>query len=302
MVIYIVRRVLVVVLVLAFFIPATFFLIQHMPGGPYDTCCAHARGGVPPVIRDRMENDYGISRSPLEQLLYYVRTLAQGDLGFMGGESRSVNDVIAEALPYSLQLSALSLALGFGMGVPLGTLAALRHYGWVGRVMRQGNLVVVSLPHMVLGPLLLLIFVLILRWFSFPSGGGVLPVLTLGLWFAAAIARHTHLIMLDLFHSPYIRTAQAKGLKQRAILTVHAGKNYLLRVAGLSRPLLAHLFIGLLITENIFAINGLGRYLVASIGQREYFLLLNGLLVFAVLMLLVEMVVDIAAAWLPPPQ
>jgi len=209
------------------------------------------------------------------------------------------------------------------MGVPWGTMMALRHYRWVGRMIRRGNLVVVSLPHMVVGPLLLLLAWVSMRWVPFPLGWGadypyvlgvlphwqelvgpeatfisraVLPVLTLGLWFAAAIAHHTHLIMLDLLQSTYFRVAQAKGLKQSGILISHAGKNYLLRVAGLSRPLLTHLFVGLLITENIFAINGLGRQLVASIYQREYFLLLNGLLVVAVLILLTELVVDIAAA------
>lgn len=302
MITYIIRRVLVVALVLAFFIPATFFLIQAIPGGPYDKISnGGARGGGPPWIRERLEDDYGLIKDPPEQFFYYVRTLLRGDLGpTLFTPSREVNDVVAETLPVSLQLSVLSLMVGFGAGVPLGTMAALGHYGWIGRIMRRGNLVVVSLPPMVLGPLLLLIFLLMLRWFSFPSGGGVLPVLTLGLWFAAAIAHHTHLIMLDLFQSTYFRVAQAKGLKQSAILIVHAGKNYLLRVVGLSRPLLTHLFVGLLITENIFAINGLGRQLVASIYQREYFLLLNGLLVIAVLILLAELVVDIAAAWLKP--
>jgi len=324
MVTYIIRRVFVVVLVLAFFIPATFLLIRTIPGSYYDICC----DTPPPALRERLEDDYGLIKDPPEQFFYYVRTLLRGDLGpLVSTPSRDVNYVVAQALPVSLQLSALSLVVGFGVGVPLGTLAALRHYGWVGRMIRRGNLVLVSLPNMVMGLLLLLLAWVSLRWVPFPLGWGadypyvlgvlphwqelvgpeatfipraVLPVLTLGLWFAAAIARHTHPIMLDLLHSPYIRTAQAKGLKQRAILMGHVGKNYLLKVVGLSRPLVAHLFVGLLITENIFAINGLGRQLVASIGQREYFLLLNGVLVFAVLMLLMELVVDVAAAWFNP--
>ena len=324
MVTYIIRRVLVVALVLAFFIPATFFLIQAIPGGPYDT----AFGGGPPTFRERLEADYGLAKRPVEQFFYYVHTLLRGDLGPLAvTPSRDVNDMVAETLPVSLQLSALSLVVGFGVGVPLGTMTALRHYGWAGRIIRRSTLVLVSLPNMVLGPLLLFISWVSMRWVPFPLGWGadypyvlgvlphwpelvgpeatfisqaVLPVLTLGLWFAAAIARHTHPIMLDLLQSPYIRTAQAKGLRQRAILRGHVGKNYLLKVVRLSRRLLTHLFVGLLITENIFAINGLGRYLVASIYQREYFLLLNGLLVVAVLILLAELVVDIAAAWLSP--
>lgn len=324
MITYIIRRVLISIPVLFFIILATFLLIRSIPGGPFDS---RGEKPLPPAVRERMENLYGLNDPLPTQFFLYLGNLAQGELGPLFRQpSRSVNDIVAETFPVSIQLGLMSLLVGFGIGIPAGIIAALRHNSLIDYTATFMAVLGVSIPSLVLGPVLILIFGVNLQWLEFGRWGAeppfvlgflpkfselfgegakffelaLMPVLALGTAYSAGIARLTRAGLLEVLDSDYIRTAYAKGLKMATVIGVHALKNSLIPVATILGPLLAGAVTGALITENIFAINGMGRQYVLSIGQREYFLLTGLTLLFAVLLILGNLMVDILYAWLDP--
>lgn len=324
MVTYIIRRVLISLPVLFFIVLATFLLIHAVPGGPFDNV---GERPMPPLVRERLENRYGLNKPLPEQFFLYLGNLFQGELGpLFNTPSRDVNDIVSETFPVSIQLGMMSLIVGFGIGIPAGIIAALRHNSVIDYAATFFAVLGVSVPNLVLGPLLILIFGVTLKWLDFPGWGSeppfvlgflpkfdemfgegakffelaIMPVFALGTAYSAGIARLTRAGLLEVLDSDYIRTAHAKGLKPATVVGVHALKNSLIPVATILGPLLAGAVTGSLITENIFAINGMGRQFVSSIGQREYFLLTSLTLLFAVLLIIGNLMVDIIYAWLDP--
>ncbi|MBP7998825.1 MAG: ABC transporter permease [Chloroflexi bacterium] len=324
MITYIIRRVLISIPVLFFVVLATFLLIHAVPGGPFDNVGTRP---MPPTVRERLENRYGLNDPLPQQFFRYMSNLLQGDLGpLFDSPSRDVNDIVRESFPISIQLGLMALLVGFGMGIPAGIIAALRHNSLIDYTATFLAVLSASIPNLVLGPVLILLFGVYLRWFDFPGWGSeppyvlgflpkftemfgdgaryfelaIMPVLALGAGFAAAIARLTRAGLLEVLGSDYVRTAYSKGLKSITVIVIHALKNSLIPVATILGPLLAGAVTGSLITENIFAINGLGRQFVASIAQREYFLLTSLTLIFAILLIIGNLLVDIIYAWLDP--
>lgn len=324
MITYIMRRILISVPVLFFVILATFILIHLVPGGPFDAVDTKP---IPTPVRERLENRYGLNDPLPQQFFRYVGSLVQGDLGpLFGTPSRDVNDIVRESFPVSIQLGIMSLLVGVGIGIPAGIIAALHQNSLLDYTATFIAVLSASIPNLVLGPLLILVFGVYLNWFDFPGWGSeppytlgflpklgelfgpdaqffelaLMPVFALGTGFAAAIARLTRAGLVEVLGSDYIRTAHAKGLRASSVVVVHALKNALIPVATIMGPLVAGAVTGSLITENIFAINGLGRQFVASIGQREYFLLTSLTLIFAVLLVTGNLLVDIMYAWLDP--
>ena len=322
MVTYVARRLLISIPLLFLVVLATFLLVHAMPGGPFDSVGARP---MPPTVRELLESRYGLNEPLPQQFFRYVSNLIQGDLGpLFDSPSRNVNDVVRESFPVSIQLGLMSLVLGFGIGLPAGVIAALRHNSVLDHTATFLAVLSASIPNLVLGPMLILIFGVQLDWLNFPGWGSeppyllgflpqfsdlfgpganffelaVMPVLALGTLFAAAIARLTRAGLLDVLGSDYIRTAHAKGLKARSVVVVHAMKNSLIPVATTVGPLLAAAVTGSLVIENIFAINGLGRQFVNSIAQREYFLLTGLTLIYAVLRIAGNLLVDVMYAWL----
>lgn len=324
MITYIIRRSLISIPVLFFIILATFLLVHAIPGGPFDNV---GERPMPPAVRERMENRYGLNAPLSEQFFLYFGNLAKGELGpLFNTPSRDVNDIVRETFPVSIQLGLMALTVGFSIGIPAGIIAALRHNSMIDYTATFMAVLGVSVPNLVLGPVLILIFGVYLKWFEFGRWGSeppfvlgflpqfsdmfgpdakffelaILPVFALGTAYSGGIARLTRAGLLDVLDSDYIRTAYAKGLKPSTVVIVHALKNSLIPVATILGPLLAGAVTGALITENIFAINGMGRQFVLSIGQREYFLLTSLTLLFAVLLILGNLMVDIIYAWLDP--
>jgi oligopeptide transport system permease protein len=315
---YIIRRLLVAIPVLFFMILATFVLIQATPGGPFDSVGQRA---MPPHIRDIMERRYGLDEPLYIQFGSYIFNLMKGDLGPMLRQpSQTVNDVVAQTFPVSFQLGSLSMLLAFVIGIPAGVIAALKHNTVIDYGATFLAVLGVSIPNLVLGPLLILIFGVYLDLFPIAFWGAdppfilgifprptlefwhhaAMPVFTLGTAFAAIVARLTRAGLLDVLDQDYIRTARAKGLREQVVIVVHALKNSLIPVVTLLGPLMAGALTGSLITETIFALNGMGRRFVNSVGQREYFLLTSLTLIFGALLILANLLVDIAYAWLDP--
>lgn len=315
---YIVRRLLVSIPVIFAIVLATFTLIHALPGGPFDTV---GEKSMPEQMRLIMERRYGLDKPLYEQFFLYVKNLLQGDLGpMLRLRAQDVNDIVADSFPVSAQVGALAVILGFTVGIPAGIIAALGRNTWVDYSATFVAIAGVSVPNLVLGPLLILVFAVNLDWFPVAFWGAeppfilgifpkptaefwhhaVLPVLTLGSGSAAFITRLTRASLLEVMGEDYIRTARAKGLHDRVVVVGHALKNSLIPVATLLGPMLAGFLTGSLIVEQIFALNGMGRNFINSVGQREYFLLTGLTLIYAVMLITGNIFVDILYAWLDP--
>ncbi|MFZ0548117.1 MAG: ABC transporter permease [Candidatus Promineifilaceae bacterium] len=317
---YIIRRVLVAIPVVFLIILAAFVLIHAVPGGPFDTVGQKA---MPEQIKLVLERRYGLDQPLYRQFFDYVGNLARGDLGpLFRFPTRDVNDIVSETFPISFQLGIISIMVGFAIGIPAGIIAALRHNSLLDYSATFAAVLAASIPNLVLGPLLILIFGVglkvlpiafwgaeppfVLKLFPRPEQWGdflyhaVLPAFALGTAYAAGIARLTRAGLLDVLSADYIRTARAKGLHERVVIIVHALKNSLIPVATLLGPLLAAAVTGSFIVEQIFAIPGMGPFFVNSISQREYFLLTGLTLIYGILLIIANLFVDILYAWLDP--
>ncbi len=315
---YIIRRILLSVPVIFLMVMVTFALVQAMPGGPFDTV---GERSMPESMRQLLERRYGLDKPVYEQFFLYFMNLLRGDFGpMLRIPSQTVNDIIAQTFPVSFQLGLLSLILGFGIGIPAGIIAALRHNSILDYSATFVAVLGVSIPNLVLGPILILIFGVTLDWFPiafwgadppfilgiFPEPTGefwrhaVLPTVALGTGLSATVARLTRAGLLEVLTEDYIRTARAKGLREQVVIAVHALKNSLIPVATIIGPLLAGILTGTLVIEQIFALNGMGRQFVGSVTAREYFLLTGLTLIYGVMLIAGNLMVDIIYAWLDP--
>src|ERR1051325_10160464 len=208
---FIARRILETIPVLVCVATITFFMMKAVPGGPFDS-----EKNVPEEIKKQIEAYYGFDQPQWKQYLNYMGNLMRGDLGpSYKYANRSVNELIAAALPVSLQLGALALGIALCIGIPFGTLAAVKQNTWMDYLASSSAMVGICMPTFVMGPLLVLVFALHLEQFNasgwdFPRDR-VLPALTLGLVYAGYIARLTRGGMLEVLNQDFIRTARAKG-------------------------------------------------------------------------------------------
>lgn len=347
---YIIRRILwsiPVVLLLTFVI---FALMRAIPGGPFDFV---GDKSLPQAVVKNLERRHHLDWPLGWQFSSYVlgdditgaictglsflpgcdlvqesassgvsRGLIRGDLGIaLKQRGRTVNDLVKESFPISFQLGIIALSLSVIIGIPAGVFAALKQNTWIDYSSSFVAVLGLSIPNLVLGPLLIWIFPLTLGWFEvatwgakppfllgmFPASLGwefwahaTLPAVTLGTAFSASIARLTRASLLQVIREDYIRTARSKGLKERAVIIGHALKNSLIPVITVLGPLLVIVVTGTFVVEQIFGIPGMGKHFVTSIGNRDYTIITGVSLIFAVLLVLVNLLVDIIYAWLDP--
>jgi oligopeptide transport system permease protein len=298
---FILNRVLEFVPTLFIVIAATFFLIRLAPGSPFLT-----ERAIPAESRAVMEAKYCLDRPMLEQFFVcYLGNLVQGDLGLSTKyQTRSVNELVADALPHSLVLGAFALVWSLLIGIPAGIIGAIRQNKFWDHAAMGGAMVGISLPTFVLGPLLVLVFALGVYWLP-PAGWGtfshvVLPGITLGTAYAAYIARLTRGGMLEVVRSDFIRTARAKGLRESVIVWRHMLKGGLLPVVTFLGPAIARIMVGSVVVEKIFATPGLGPYFVDAALNRDYFLVLGLVVLYASLLLVMNLLVDISYGFLDP--
>ena len=278
----------------------TFFMTRMAPGGPFDS-----EKNIPDEIKEKLEAHFGLDKPLHEQFILYISNLLQGDLGpsfkYMGWE---VSELIAKAFPVSAQLGIFSLCIALLLGLPAGIIAALRKNSSYDYFLMISAMLGICLPTFVLGPLLILIFsswlgwLPPLGWYSFSDM--ILPSLTLGLFYAAYIARLTRAGMLETLNQDYIRTARAKGASPIRVVLCHALKGGLLPVVTFLGPAFAGLISGSFIIESIFFIPGLGRFFVTAAFNRDYTMVLGTVLFYACLIILLNLVVDIIQASLDP--
>jgi oligopeptide transport system permease protein len=297
---FIVRRLLETIPVLLIIITATFFMIRFVPGGPFT-----AEKAVTPEILRNLEAHYGLNKPLGRQYLDYLGSLLHGDLGpSFKYPNRTVNEIIAEKLPTSLELGLLSLAVALVLGLTLGILAAVRRNTWIDYMCSSIAMVGICVPTFVLGPLLVLLFAIHLGWFN-ASGwytpiDRVLPCLTLGCVYAAYIARLTRGGMLEILNQDFIRTARAKGASEARVIFRHSLRGGLLPVVSFLGPAIAGILTGSFVIETIFQIPGLGREFVNSAFSRDYTLVLGTVILYATLIIGLNLVVDVVQVWLNP--
>ncbi len=281
-------------------ITATFFMVRFVPGGPFT-----AEKAVTPEILRNLEAHYGLNKPLWQQYLDYLGSLARGDLGpSFKYPNRTVNEIIADKVPVSAELGALSLAIALVLGVTLGTLAAVKRNTWADYTASTFGMIGISIPTFVVGPLLVLFFAIHLGWFNasgwfFPADR-VLPALVLGIAYAAPISRLTRGGMLEVLHQDFIRTARAKGASELRVVVRHAMRGGLLPVISFLGPAVAGILTGSFVIETIFQIPGIGREFVNSAFNRDYTLVLGTVILYAALIMALNLVVDIVQAWLNP--
>ncbi len=299
---YVLRRVLGAIPTLFLVIALAFLLVRLAPGGPFDE-----ERALPPEIEANIRAAYGFDEPLLKQFLGYLGNLLKGDFGpSYRFRDHSVNELIAGSLPYSLTLGALAMLLAATMGIAAGSLAALTRDSWIDRFVTTLSLTGISIPVFVVAPALILLFAVQLNWlpagFSGSTGAGryVLPVIALALPQIAYIARLTRAGLIDVLSSAFVRTARGQGLGTAAVLRHHALKPALLPVLSYLGPAVAGILTGSVVIEEVFGIPGLGRFFVNGALNRDYTLVLAIVILYAALVILMNLLVDILYGVLDP--
>jgi oligopeptide transport system permease protein len=297
---FVFQRLLQTIPVIWVIITATFFMIRFVPGGPFT-----AEKAVTPEIMRNLEAHYGMNKPLYRQYLDYTWSLLRGDLGpSFKYPTRSVNEIIAEKLPVSLELGLISLGVALGIGLPLGVLAAIRRNTWIDYVCSSVAMIGICVPTFVLGPILILIFAIYFGWFNASGWYGpidrVLPSLTLGSVYAAYVARLTRGGMLEVLSQDYIRTARAKGASESRVIIRHALRGGLTPVVSFLGPAIAGIVTGSFVIETIFQIPGIGREFVNSAFNRDYTLVLGTVVLYAGFLIVMNLAADIVLVWLNP--
>ncbi|OGV68643.1 MAG: ABC transporter [Lentisphaerae bacterium RIFOXYB12_FULL_65_16] len=297
---FVVSRLAQAVPVMFLIATATFFMVRLAPGDPFAD-----EKRIPEEILANLRATYGLDQPLAVQYGRYMRNLLRGDLGpsykYTG---RSVNEIISQSFPVSLELGLEALVLALLLGLPAGLVAALRRNSAWDYLPMATAMAGICLPAFVLGPLLALVFGIWLGWFH-PMGWNVasdrvLPALTLGLYYAAYIARLTRAGMIEILSQDFVRTARAKGLPEHVVVLKHALTGGIQPVLSFLGPAIAGLLTGSFIVETVFFVPGLGRFFVNAAFNRDYTLVMGTVLFYAALIIVLNLAVDVVQAWLNP--
>jgi len=298
---YIVRRIAAVIPVAIGVATLTFLIIHLVPGDPV---VAMLGDTAPQADIEGMRHRLGLDRPLPEQFVSFLGGLVHGDLGESITFRRSVSSLIAERYPATLELAGAGMLVAIAIAFPLGFIAGAKP-GGAGDVASMGFAIAgISIPHIYLGPLLMIVFSLDLRWLPLTGRGGfahlVLPAITLGTALAAILARMLRQSLITVRESDYMRTALSKGLTPRAALLRHGLRNSLTSVVTLIGLQIGGLLSGALITEIIFSWPGLGRLLISAINLRDYPLVEGCVLTFAMTYVVVNLLTDLTYAFIDP--
>ena len=277
-------------------------MVRLAPGGPFDT-----EKTMSPQVREALDERYGLNQPMYIQYARFLSGLIKGDLGpsykYPGW---SVNELIRDKLPISLELGIYGLLVALAIGISCGLLAAIRPNTWSDYGLMGFCLIGVCLPAFVIGPLLVLAFALDLDWVNVAGWNlprdRILPAITLGLAYAAYIGRLTRGSMMEVLKQDYIRTARAKGMPVWRVYLVHGCKNGLLPVIAFLGPAAAGLISGSFVVETVFRIPGLGQFFVNSALNRDYTLVMGTVILYAILIIGLNLLADLLQAYLNPRQ
>jgi len=299
---YVIRRLLLFVPMLAGISLAVFLVMHAIPG---DLARMAAGPDAAEADIEQIRRNYGLDK-PLHQqyFIYLQRVGLQGDLGDSFQTYAPVTESIARTLPATLELATAGMLLAVALGVPLGIAAALKPRGLLDSALTALAVVGISMPGFFLGLLLMLVFASTLGWLP-PTGRGswqqlVMPALTLGLPYVATFSRLARSSMLDVLGEDYIRTAYAKGVARPRIVLRHALSNASIPLVTSFGMDFGRLLGGAVIVETVFAWPGMGRYMIDAIMVRDIYVVQGTILVFAALVVLINLFVDLAYGFLDP--
>jgi peptide/nickel transport system permease protein len=302
---YIGNRLLQLIPVLLLISVIVFGIMHALPGDPAQLMLAGAEGGaVSPERIAELRQQMGLNDPLYVQYLRFIGGAVQGDLGQSIRFRSPVIDLILDRFPSTLYLSLLGLVFAIGIGIPLGTLAALKQDSWIDTFSMALSYLGVSMPIFWLGLLLIFFFAFNLDWFP-PAGGGgfkslILPSFTLGFVSAGIISRLTRSSLVEVLNEDYIRTARAKGLREQTMIVRHALKNAFIPVITILGLQFGGMLAGAVVTETVFSRPGLGRLIVSAILWKDYPLVQGSVLFLASIYVSVNLLVDISYAWLDP--
>lgn len=296
------RRLAIGLPTLLIIITLSFFMMRLAPGGPFDQ-----ERPLPPEIRRNIEKAYHLDESLVQQYLRYLGGLLRADFGpSYRTKDFTVGQLLAEGAPASVKVGGLAVLLATFLGLLAGIVAALRHNSWVDYSVMALAMIGIAIPSFVMAPLLSLVFGVYLKWLPAGGWGGgaplflVLPVVSLALPQVARVARLARGAMIEQLHANYVRTARAKGLRERLVLLRHALPGAMLPVVSYLGPMTAALVTGSVVIETIFSIPGIGRYFVQAALNRDYTVVMGVVIVYACLIILLNLAVDLIYGLLDP--
>ena len=297
---FLIKRSLWIVATLWLVYTVSFFLMRSVPGGPFSS-----ERNVPPEIERNLKARYNLDLPLWEQYQLNLSEAIRGDLGpSLTLQDYSVNEVIAEGFPVSASLGILAMTFALSVGVTTGVISAVRRYQVWDRSLMTLATLGIAIPNFVLASLLIMTFVFLVP--LFPSGGWGslshlgLPVIALGSAYAASIARLTRTGMLEVIGQDFITTAKAKGLSERTVLMRHALPCALTPVVSYLGPATAGILTGSLVLEKVFFLPGMGSHFIEAALQRDYPLALGMVLVYTLLLMVLNLIVDFTYAILDP--
>ena len=299
---YVIRRVLGVIPTILAVYTITFLLIHATPGGPWDD-----DKPLPPEVRASLNKAYGLDKPLWQQYTTYLWDALHGDFGpSFVQRNRDVSEIIAEKFPVSIQLGILAMIIAAVIGVVAGTVSAVKQNTPLDYLATFGAILGISTPSYVIGSLLILLLATQLHLVPTSGWGGmfdkraIIPALALAFGPAAILARYTRASLLDVLRQDYVRTARAKGVTERMVIMRHGLRNALIPVATVMGISFANVMTGSFFIEVISAVPGLGQYFVKSIQGRDYSVILGTTLLFALVITLMNLVVDLLYGILDP--
>jgi peptide/nickel transport system permease protein len=306
---YILRRLALMVLTLFGVSVAIFLLLRIVPGNIADILFDSA-GLVDPGEKQQIVQDLGLDLPLVTQYAHWINGLAHGDLGYSYVSEKPVLDEVLPRIPVTAKLAGIALLFAVATGVPFGVLSAVRQNTGLDYILRLISLAALSMPSFWLGLLVLMAFV---NWFGIlpiydkapPTWGAAIlmfgvPAATVGFRSSALIMRLTRSSMLEVLRQDYVRTARSKGLSEPAVTFIHALRNAVLPVITTIGIETAFLFGGLIVTETVFNIPGVARFLVEAIRWRDYPMVQNLVMFIAIIVVLVNLIVDLAYMFVDP--
>jgi oligopeptide transport system permease protein len=299
---YVTRRILISIPTLLVIVTVAFFMMRIAPGGPFDR-----ERALPAEIEKNVLAAYNLDQPLILQYRDYLLGILRGDFGpSFKYRDFTVAELLWTGFPASLKVGGLAILLAVLLGITLGTIAALRQNTGVDYAVMATAMTGITIPNFVMAPLLTLIFGVYLSWLPVAGWNGgaprnlILPVIALALPQIAYIARLTRGSMIEVLHTNYVRTARAKGLRERIVVARHALKGALLPVISYLGPATAQVVTGSVVIETIFGIPGIGRYFIQGALNRDYTLVMGTVIVFAVMIIALNLVVDMLYGLLDP--
>ena len=311
---YILRRLLIAIPTIIVISFVVYAILALAPTDPMSQFGADPR--VPPEVRERIRDSLGLNQPWPVRYVKWVTALAQGDFGISFMSHSSVMDLIRQRLPNTLAVVGVAYVVGVLLAIPIGMVSAVRRYSWFDHISTTFAFVGFSVPTFFTGILLIIVFSINLRWFPFIYDStlqihdlgsfldqvkqSVMPITVLALFDTATIARYTRAEMLEHLPLDYVRTARSKGLMERIVVLRHVLRNSLIPVVTLVALGIPAVFGGAIVTEQIFRVPGIGELLVTAIGNGDTPVVTAILLIFAVLVVLFNLVADVLYAVLDP--